>query len=169
MTDILEATGLAKGGIYGNFKNKDDIALHAFDHSYNKIRDALRFKIREQATASGKLNAILELYHNYSVSPLVEGGCVILNTAIDADDTMPFLKQRAKAALNEMLGSLTYIIEKGIKSGEFDKRIKAKAEAEWIFATIEGGIMMSKLTDDPSILNRLLNNISSQVKLRYMS
>lgn len=168
MTDILEATGMAKGGIYGNFKNKDEIALKAFDHSYHKIRDALRSVIKAQSTASGKLYAILKLYHNFSINPIVEGGCVILNTAIDADDSLPFLKARAQEALKEMLDSLKYIIEKGIKTGEFNTQLNAAAEAELIFSLIEGGIMMSKLTDDPGILNRLLENIGHQINTRFL-
>ena len=168
MADILKATGLAKGGIYGNFKNKDEIALEAFDYSLHKLKEALRFKIKQQTNASGKLNAILDFYHNYSVSPIVEGGCVLLNTAIDADDSMPFLKERAKQGLKEMLGSLKYIIEKGIESGEFSKKLNPLHEAELIFAIIEGGIMMSKLSDSPVILNKLLENIRTQIETRFM-
>ena len=32
MSDITEATGLTKGSIYGNFGNKEDVALAVFDH-----------------------------------------------------------------------------------------------------------------------------------------
>ena len=99
MADILQATGLAKGGIYGNFKNKDEIALEAFEYSFNKLREALRFEIKQQKTSHGKLNAILDFYYDYSVSPVIEGGCVLMNTAVDADDAIPFLKERAKQGL----------------------------------------------------------------------
>ena len=168
MSDILKATGLAKGGIYGNFKNKDEIALEAFDYSFNKLREALRFEIKQQKTCHGKLNAILDFYYDYSVSPLIEGGCVLMNTAIDADDAIPFLKERAKQGLKEMLGSLKYMIEKGIEVGEFSKKLNALDEAELIFATIEGGIMMSKLNDSPVILNKLLDNLKGQIKQRFL-
>jgi len=33
MSDIIEATGLAKGGIYGHFKSKEAIASEAFDYA----------------------------------------------------------------------------------------------------------------------------------------
>ena len=33
VNDMMAATGLTKGSIYGNFKNKDDVALAAFDHN----------------------------------------------------------------------------------------------------------------------------------------
>ena len=168
MADILAATGLAKGGIYGNFKNKNEIALESFDYSFNKLKESLRFKIKRENSATGKLNAIMDFYHNYSSSPVIEGGCVLLNTAIDSDDSIPFLKERARQGLKEMLHSLKYIIEKGIEYGEFSKHLNPANEAELIFATIEGGIMMSKLNDSPLILNKLLENIKMQIKTRFL-
>ena len=99
---------------------------------------------------------------------MVKGGCPLLNTAIDVDDTIPFLKERAMKGLKDMLGTLKHIIEQGVKHGEFSKKLKPSNEAELIFATIEGGIMISKLNDSPEILNRLLENIRSQIKQRYL-
>ncbi len=167
MADILQATGLTKGGVYGNFPSKDEIAAEAFEFALNKVREALRFKIKQETTATGKLNAVLKFYHNYSIDPIVEGGCPILNTAVDTDDTMPVLKQRALKGLQEMLDSLKYIIDQGVKTGEFKSSLNAGHEAELIFATIEGGIMISKLHDSPVILNRLLENIKGQIATRY--
>ncbi len=158
MADILEATGLAKGGIYGNFTSKDEIAAEAFDYGYAQVRDALRALIKQQQTATKKLGAILRFYHNYTIQPLTEGGCPVLNTAIDADDQLPFLKEKARQAMQEMLDSLRHIIQKGIDKGEFRADIQAAAEAEHFFAVVEGGIMMAKLLDSPAVLNRLLDS-----------
>ena len=33
MSDITEATGLTKGSIYGNFENKEDVALAVFEYN----------------------------------------------------------------------------------------------------------------------------------------
>jgi TetR/AcrR family transcriptional repressor of nem operon len=75
MNDILKATGLAKGGVYGNFNSKDEIAMEAFGYLYQKLKDALGFKIRQFHTATEKLMAILQFYRNYTIHPEVEGGC----------------------------------------------------------------------------------------------
>ena len=163
MADILAATGLAKGGVYGNFKSKDEIAVEAFIYSYAKLKEELRFKIRQQATATGKLSAILDFYRNYSVKPHIEGGCPLLNTAIDADDHIPFLKQKAKEALEEMLDSLRYLIQSGIDKKEFRKDIDAVQEAELFFAKIEGAIMIAKLRDNPKTLNRILDEMKREI------
>ena len=164
MADILEATGLAKGGIYGNFQSKDEIAEEAFIYSYTKLKDELRFKIRQEKTAVTKLFAILDFYRNYSEKPHIEGGCPLLNTAVDADDNIPFLKEKARAAMEEMLDSLRHVIQQGIDHHEFRLDLDAPKEAELFFAKIEGAIMISKLRDHPRALNRILEDMKTVVE-----
>jgi TetR/AcrR family transcriptional regulator, transcriptional repressor for nem operon len=163
MNDILKATGLTKGGVYGNFESKDEIATEAFEYSINKLKDALIFKIKTESTAKNKLFTILNFYKNYSVMPLTEGGCPLLNTAIEADDNLPFLKVKAQKALLELLGAIENIIQKGVQSNEFRANLDAKKEATLIFSIIQGGLMMSKLADSPIILNDLLENLKNKI------
>ncbi|MNL09609.1 HTH-type transcriptional regulator TtgR [compost metagenome] len=168
MNDILKATGMAKGGVYGNFGSKDEIAVAAFQFSYDKLKTALRDKIKNQSTAMGKLLSIINFYHNYTLNDDFSGGCPIQNTAVDADDHIPFLKTKAAAALNEMLGSLEHIILKGIEKGEFRKDLDAQSEALQFFSMIEGGIMMSKVTDQPGVLSKLLHQLEKQIVIRFI-
>lgn len=163
MADILKATGLAKGGIYGNFSSKDEIAAEAFEYAYTRLKEELRFKIKQEKSARDKLFAIFNYYHNYTATPHIDGGCPLLNTAIDADDNIPFLKKKAKAALDEMVGSLEHIINKGIEKGEFVAELQPAREAEIMFAMIEGAIMMSKLSDSPRTLNRILDLLKLRI------
>ncbi len=164
MSDILEATGLAKGGVYGNFDSKEEIALMAFDYANEQVMYALAERIKKEISANDKLVAIFNFYYNYSVDPILEGGCPLLNTAIDSDFNFPALKERAAAALTKMLDSLTYIINKGISNKEFRKKVDAKSEANLIFSVIEGGMMMSRLNDDPKYLNDLLTYLKIHIK-----
>ncbi|RZL99390.1 MAG: TetR/AcrR family transcriptional regulator, partial [Pedobacter sp.] len=45
MNDLTAATGLTKGAIYGNFENKDEVAVAAFDYNFSKITEHLKGKI----------------------------------------------------------------------------------------------------------------------------
>jgi len=164
----MKATGLAKGGLYGNFKSKDEIAAMAFEYSYNLLKEDISKKVLPKKTAPEKLFTILQYYKNYTVAPTIEGGCPLLNTAIDADDAYPFLKKKAKEALHEMLGVLQKILEKGIREKDFHRDLDVKKEAELIYAQIEGGIMMAKVSDDVTVLNRLLENLKHRVENEYM-
>lgn len=168
MNDILQATGLTKGGVYGNFESKDQIAEEAFELSIGKVKEGIRFKTKNESTAQGKLFAIFNFYKNYSILPMTEGGCPLLNTAIESDDNLPFLKVKAQKALNELLGSLEKIIQNGIESKEFKEGIDAKKQAALMFSVIQGGLMMSKLSDNPKILNGLLETLKTNVTSQYL-
>ena len=169
MSDIMKATGLAKGGLYGNFESKDEIAALAFEYSYNQLKEDIGQKIKSKKTGVEKLQTIFQYYKNYTVTPSIEGGCPLLNTAVDADDAYPFLKKKARLALQEMLGSLQHILKKGIQEGAFRSDLNVKKEAELIFAQIEGGIMMAKVLDDVTVLNRLLESLKQRMETEYMN
>lgn len=169
MSDIMKATGLAKGGLYGNFESKDEIAALAFEYSYNLLKEDIGQKIKSKKTGVEKLLTIFQYYKNYTVAPSIEGGCPLLNTAVDADDAYPFLKKKAQLALQEMLESLQHFIKKGIEEGSFRKELHIKREAELIFAQIEGGIMMAKVLDDVKVLNRILESLKHRMETEYMN
>src|SRR5579883_470640 len=86
LTDMTEATGLTKGSIYGNFENKDEVALAAFDHNLSKVRGIISAEMDKFNTIREKLLVYVDVYENYMHYPFPQGGCPILNTAIEADD-----------------------------------------------------------------------------------
>jgi TetR/AcrR family transcriptional repressor of nem operon len=164
LSDIMKVTGLAKGGLYGNFKNKDEIAALTFDYSYTKIKSAILMKLSGCTTNMEKLIAVLHFYRSYITNPPIEGGCPLLNTSVEADDSFPFLKKRARAAQNEMLGSLLHFFQAGKKNGEFISSMNAQVEAEDMYALIDGAIVMAKINDSPAILHRILDRIRHHIE-----
>lgn len=164
LSDIMKATGLAKGGLYGNFKNKDEIAAMTFEYAFQKIKSALVMKLSNCNTNIERLNNILQFYRNYITNPPIPGGCPLLNTSVEADDSFPFLKTRARAAQNEMLNSLVLILQAGKKKSEFKSDMNPLQEAEMMYALIEGGIVMAKINDNPTILHRILDRIRDHIE-----
>ena len=165
MSAIMKATGLAKGGLYGNFKDKDEIAALTFDYSFAKIKAAIQTALINCNTSVEKLAGILRFYRTYITNPPIAGGCPLLNTSVEADDSFPFLKKRACEAQNEMLGSLVRIFQTGKKSGEFRNNIQPQREGEMMYALIEGGIVMAKINDNPTILHRILDRIQEHIEI----
>ncbi len=164
MSDIIKATGLAKGGIYGNFKSKEAIAVQAFEYASQKVMDEMTFKIKAQPTYTGKLQAILQFYRNYTLQSPIDGGCPILNFSCDVDDTNPELKARVRHAIELMLNTLVHLIEQGKKKGEFRPQVNAEETADIIYSQIEGGIMMSRTYGNSKKLNRLLDYLKSFIE-----
>src|ERR1700752_4274548 len=69
LNDMTEATGLTKGSIYGNFANKDEVALAAFDHNLQKVSSIINGEMAKHATAKEKLLAHVAVYENFFKYP----------------------------------------------------------------------------------------------------
>lgn len=152
LNDIIDQTGLTKGSIYGNFENKDEVALAAFEHNVNKVSALFKEEIQKQNTIKEKLLVYPLLYEKFLKHPFPEGGCPILNTAIEADDTHPLLRAKALSAFSNWKNAIIRLIEKGKEKKEIKKNVNAEETAIAIIALIEGGIMLTKLTGKTSYI-----------------
>lgn len=163
LSDIVLATGMTKGAIYGHFASKDILAAEAFEYAHEKIIRELSVCIQTNKSPIDRLIAIIDFYKDYTLKPVIDGGCPILNLGPESDENLPFLKIKIKKAIQNMLFSLEKILESGIKKGEFKPDINISEEALFIYAQIEGAILLAKILDNPEILNNALLRLKNQI------
>ena len=163
IADIMQATGLKKGGIYNHFKSKEELALAAFDYAVSLISQRMSQAVKTKGNAVERLQALVSSYLAYVEVPPIVGGCPILNTAIEVDDLDSPLRDRALAALNSWRSSIVLIINKGINKGEITANVDPDAIATIIICTIEGAIMMSQLEKNPVHLERAIAHLQNYI------
>ncbi len=73
LSDMEKATGLTKGSLYGNFRDKDEIASEAFQYSMRKVKLLVREKVDAVVTNKEQLEALLDFYAEYVFDPPVAG------------------------------------------------------------------------------------------------
>lgn len=159
MDDILQATGLSKGGVYGNFKSKEEIALAAFEHSVETVAQEIRQRTKAHPHVLDKLRAVVHFYQERIFDPPIEGGCPIQNTAVEADDSNPVLWERVKAALRDWEQSIAYVLQRGVERGEVKQDTDVQAFSVRFIATLEGAILLARLYRDI----RYFNTMSEQL------
>ncbi|HYF70916.1 MAG TPA: TetR/AcrR family transcriptional regulator [Ohtaekwangia sp.] len=159
LSDITKATGLTKGAIYRHFKSKEDLEKKALYHLSSILHEKMREAIKAQPTAGKKMRAIFSFFHSYITNPPIKGGCPLLNVAVEADDSNPALRQGALKILNSLRESLITILANGIKHGQIKKEIDKTYYATVIFASLEGAIMMSKLSGNNDDIRRVIKHL----------
>jgi hypothetical protein len=115
-------------------------------------------------SAREKLLVYVNVYDDFLKHPFPEGGCPILNTATEADDTHPALRKKAATAIQNWKTKIMQLIEAGIEAKEFKKTIDAEAKAITIIATIEGAIMITKLTGKMNYRNAILDSVKKMIQ-----
>ena len=145
LSDLTEATGLTKGALYGNFRDKEEIGAAAFRYSIAKVRSIVRSRVDAAITCKGQLLAVIEFYSDYVFDPPVPGGCPILNTAIEADDHHTSMRKVVSQELMNTVNFISDLLEKGIAAGEFKKDTRPKELAYSLFCAIEGALMFARV------------------------
>ena len=163
LTDLTKATGLTKGSIYGNFENKEEVAVAVFDYNCSRVAQLTSQEVNRATTCYDKLMAYVRVYQTIIKETLQRGGCPVLNTATEADDTNGSLRKRAAGAVLNWEGELTTIIKKGILNGEFKTNTNPRKTALSIIALIEGGIMISKVTGDTTAMDHILSTVETLI------
>ncbi|KIO77435.1 transcriptional regulator [Pedobacter lusitanus] len=157
LTDLTSATGLTKGSIYGNFANKEEVALAVFEYNFSRVNRLTSEKINQAKTFEEKLRCYVDAYRSMMKDTMCRGGCPVLNTATEADDTNSLLRDKAAGVVAAWEESLTRLIQQGIQAGEFKKDVNVRKTALSIVALIEGGIMIAKIRGDMSCMDNVLS------------
>ncbi|WP_193196918.1 TetR/AcrR family transcriptional regulator [Nostoc sp. MG11] len=164
MSDIMRVTGLQKGGIYNHFQSKDELALQAFDFAIACVSRHYRSVLRSKHHAIERLQAIVSVFSGFVDNPPVQGGCPLLNTAVESDDAHPALRDRTQQVMNSWLNLICRIIQTGIEKGEIRPEVNADEIATIITATLEGAIMMSKLYGNAIHMQRAVNHLNQYIE-----
>ena len=131
LSDITNATGLTKGAIYGNFGNKESLAEACFNHNVKFLQKGLQMTWAAHPSSIDKLTGLLNFYEQNFETVSNNGGCPLMNVAVEADDFHPFFKEQ-----------------------DF---------ANFYIASIEGGILIAKTTNDPTAFFNIIENLKSLV------
>ncbi|WP_312789094.1 TetR/AcrR family transcriptional regulator [Sphingobacterium sp.] len=169
LSDITMATGLTKGSIYGNFKDKDDLATHVYTYQSKKIAEAINQQITQQKTSLKKLFSFLDFYKDNFKNIASSGGCPMMNAAIEADDSLSFLTPKVRRSFDLWRQRLIVILQEGIANGEFKPNISSENYAITFMAMIEGGILLSKISgrvkDFAIVLDKMKEMIDREIKV----
>ena len=163
LSDIMHETGLEKGGIYNHFASKEQLALEAFDFAVELIRQRTRLALAGKVNAVDRLLAIVAVFQGLIEDPLLGGGCPILNTAVEADDAQPALRERARNAMDSWRETIHRIVKKGIDRQEIRPGVDADALATLLVSSLEGAIMMSKLYGDNVHMRRVVEHLTNYI------
>ncbi|KIC62674.1 TetR/AcrR family transcriptional regulator [Chryseobacterium taiwanense] len=162
--DLVNATGLSKGCIYGHFESKDEIALAVFDYNIAKLTNHFGEKISGLQNSIDRLLVYPTTLRNFLTLPAWQGGCPIVNTSSEADDTHPLLKDKASKALISWQKKIEHEIVRGIERGEIKSTTDVTEMAVVIVLMIEGAVMQTKVTGRLAELNITMGFVEKLIR-----
>ncbi|NNJ88178.1 MAG: TetR/AcrR family transcriptional regulator [Eudoraea sp.] len=164
MSDLTEATGLTKGALYGNFENKESLALAAFEYHSNKLLAAIDERLNSSGNAIEILFRLTDFYRHYDEFTAPMGGCPILNVGVDANYNNQLLEGAARETLRTIEGKIALVLENGVNKRELKLPVPPLQFAKQLFTMIQGAIAMATITGDRKYLINTIAYLELLVK-----
>jgi len=163
MRDLIDATGLEKGGIYNHFGSKEQLALEAYDYAMTAVTECLARSQDDATDAPDRMVRMIRAFALHARRPAIAGGCPIMNTAIECDDTHPELRARARESMTLWHRLVGRIVKDGKAEGSLRADIDPYGLASTITASLEGALMLARLYDDPTHMDRVVAHLIDYV------
>lgn len=164
MAELLKVTGLQKGGLYNHFASKEELALASFDWAVRHVERRYAAALDGVDGSLDRLLAIVEVIRGLVADNALPGGCPILTTAIEADDTVPALRDRAREAMTRWQRLIGSNVKRGVERGELRPDADPYAVATIVTATLEGAVFLCKLYDDDAAMLRAVDHVSAYLR-----
>lgn len=163
LSDITKATGLTKGAIYGNFKNKEELAIATFNFT---VKNMLRRITDHQSLSNSpieKLYLITDFYRNYYNYSQELGGCPVLNMGVDSKHQNPSMFQHVKYTIHKIQNNVAKLIEEGKLQNEIKLDIDTILYSKRLYTMIIGAIFMTHTIEDNNYLLETMDQIDQMI------
>ncbi len=148
MSTLTRALGLTKGAIYGHFTNKDELAVEAFRYNTGKIIERIAGQVQGNEGALSSIRALAQSFLIFFDEIGKTGGCPLLNTAADSDDTHPLLLNEVRRVLTVWEENIVRLVNLGKTIVEVRPDADADAFAANFITLIEGGMLLAKTQEE---------------------
>ena len=164
MSDLTEATSLTKGALYGNFENKEALALAAFEYNSKMLLNTIDEQLEDKGTALDRIFNLMNFYRNYNEYNQPMGGCPVLNVGVDSKHNNRLLSAAAKETIRTIEGKIALVLEKGVNNGEYKLPVTPLQFAKQLFTMLQGAVAMTTMTDDSKYLFNTIAYLEQLVK-----
>lgn len=161
--DVLAATKLTKGCLYGHFDGKEDLALQVVDHMLHSNGERMLLTISKGKTAKAKVFAFLDFYKD-PLNTYLKGGCPIFNIAVESDDNFPAVKEKIASVIHRGQELFVSILNQGIRDSEFSKKLDPATYAFKAIAAVEGGVVMCRAMNTAKPMRGLIKSLKAELE-----
>jgi len=161
ISDILEAVGASKGGLYNHFKSKEDLFAAALSEARKIWRQRNLAGLSHVDQPLGKLKRILENYrdHYLADSENFPGGCVFVALAVELHDQQPHLAREVTEGFNRFKAMVTRLLEQEQAAGNLRPGVDPRMAAEVIFSGILGACVSYTADKSKENLDHTINGL----------
>lgn len=158
INDVIEAVGIKKGTLYYYFSGKEELGLAVLERDRDHFLTFLDTNLSGPTPIEALEQFFTAAFKKHRDTGFV-GGCLWGNTALEMSDTNSTYKILVEKVFSEWISRIEWVIRSGQEAGQIGTERTAGELARLVVASIEGGIMMSRMTKQDAPFKSCLESL----------
>jgi AcrR family transcriptional regulator len=160
ISDILEATRLTKGGLYGHFRSKEEIWYAVYEEAA-RIWKGIVFKDSRKITDPlQRIERTIEnALRDYLGGEIFDGGCFFANMLVELSGQSVTMNKQVLRGYVGFAKILRHWLEEADRQGLVKKGLDFKEIANFIVIAINGAVTLYSANRDPHIWRQTITQL----------
>ena len=162
---IVKATGLTKGGLYGHFRNKEEIWFAVYDECVRVWKGVVFQGVRQISDPLARLERLLEnSLKNYLGAGVFEGGCFLFNALVELTGQAPAMSNHVLKGFKAFSALLRLWLEEAEQKGLLRDGLNLDGIATFLVISLNGAAPLYAASRDPAIWQQTLAQLQLYIK-----
>jgi len=163
--DILAATGLTKGGLYGHFASKEEIWYAVYNEAVVIWRSIVFNRVRRCRDPLERLDLFINNdLENYLGGDVFDGGCFFLNMLVELSGQSADMSRHILRGFVRLSRLLRLWLGEAKENGLLEENLNEREVANFIVITLNGAAALYISSRDRSILKQTINQLHCYIQ-----
>jgi TetR/AcrR family transcriptional repressor of nem operon len=154
---IVKAAGLTKGGLYGHFRNKQEIWSAVYDECVRIWKSIVFRGVRDIPDPLGRIGRVIEnSLQNYLGAGVFEGGCFLLNSLVELAGQSPTMSNYVLEGFKSFAKLIRQWLEEAEQQGRLKDGLDLDGIAHFIMVSLNGAAPLYAASKDPAVWQQTL-------------
>ena len=167
LDDVLRESGVGKGNFYYHFKSKEDLGYAILDQVVSAFLERTLDPCFSEASTPRltQIRCFLDRVLAAQRERKCVGGCALGNLASELSDVHEGFRARLFGVFSAWRERLIGVLEQAQAAGSVRSDCRPDAVAHFLVASLEGAILMTKLTKDIAVMERCVEELKRYLTL----
>ena len=167
LDDVLRESGVGKGNFYYHFKSKEELGYAILDQVIASFLGRTLDPCFSDAAAPrlSQIRCFLDRVLAAQRERNCVGGCALGNLASELSDVHEGFRARLSSVFSAWQERLTGVLGEAQAAGSVRSECRPDAVAQFLVASLEGAILVTKLTKDITVMERCVEELKRYLTL----
>lgn len=164
INDILEATGLTKGGLYGHFRSKEDIWYAVYDEAVTIWRSIVLKDIKNISNPLDRIKQIIENdMKDYLGADIFEGGCFFFNMLTELSGQSSSMSRNILKGFVALSKLILSWLKEAEQQGMLQEGLDLNEISNFIVISLNGAAPLYVATREPMVWQHTVSQLHNYI------